>query len=202
MPAREHCFWTRNRIDAFIDSELNDQDIERFERHIAECEWCRTEFEHARKVIDQLHSLPLRRCPAPVLDRAARLVEAISYEHRSEPAHAERSWLDRLFSPAFSPVMTFAAVLLIAVSVMLLIPDRSRLGDTARMANGTVVTREEAQIAEAQVALAFAYVNKYSLRMTEVSRQGDLLEGVMNSTLKTVQETIVPFPIHKQKELP
>lgn len=46
------------RLSAYIDAELSPDDMQQVERHLAECETCRHEFEELRGISDMVRELP------------------------------------------------------------------------------------------------------------------------------------------------
>lgn len=198
MPAQhEYCFWTQNRIEAYIDDELLDSELETFERHIEVCGRCREELSCARTITDGLHSLSTLHCPESVIESAAARAGVSS--HRTAPTRSEntRSWLRRFFNPAPIPAMALTLVVIVTASLLVLRHDRTPVGDAAVTLSEGEVSQEDVDMVTSEVALAFSYVNKYSMRTGEVVKQGAILDRVMKSAYETVVESMSPFPINE-----
>lgn len=197
MPvSREHCFWVQNRIEAFIDNELCDSELTTFELHVDTCAWCREELSLARTIAGELRSLSTIRCPQSVIEKAAASTALRPGPIDGGRVGNIRTWLERLYRPIPKPAMVAAIVFAFAALLLVLPHDTARIGDIAHPPDYAQVSAEDAQEVADEVALAFSYVNKYTLRTNEVARQGTLLENVMKSAYKTIVESMSPFPIN------
>lgn len=196
MPAsREQCFWAQNRIEAYIDDELLDSELELFDRHIETCEWCRKELSSAQLIAGELRALSPLRCPESVLERAAARTAVSSGGIGATRSENIRTRLGRFFTPAPAPVMAVLLLAIVAASFFILRHDRTPAVNTASTFAEVAVSAEEAAMVIDDVALAFSYVNKYSLRAVEVKQQGTILDRLMKSVYKTVIESMSPFPM-------
>jgi len=155
-PAELSCTAIRDRIDPWLDGDLDARTEAGVRRHLDDCAACREELRLAQSLRQALRSgLPTLTCPPRVTEEVLRRARAEAAP-QSEPATAHRGperigtagsgpgWWQRLHDwltvrPAASPVATWAAVaaLLLVVAAVpfivrtLLAPiDSGRAGST------------------------------------------------------------------------
>jgi anti-sigma factor RsiW len=201
QPSSEHCIWTLERIDRFIDGELQDVELERFEGHVVSCERCREELRRAEALVDELRALPAYRCPERVLERA----EAEAWAHGaavSRPTALERM-RERVArfgtSYVLRPGAVMGAVLIVAVAAAFVVRnhERLRIGRFANQPPERVVSDKELQEAQDDVALAFSYVDKYTTDVAENAVRRDVGDRVLKTLCESVVKPITPFPFRK-----
>ena len=56
-------------VDAYLDGDLSDAELARFEAHLSGCPVCRDELELAREVAGVFADLPRLECPPEVIER-------------------------------------------------------------------------------------------------------------------------------------
>lgn len=192
MPANDdRCCWTRERIEAYVDGELGGAELAEFERHVDDCESCRSELSLARAVVEELRSLPELKCPDGVVEKAAERIGVDS-------ASGVRSWTERFretFGPRFSwvPKPAMAAMLLVIVAATVFVltqRDHSRFDKTA---TNVAPTEKELELAEVEVKLAFAYIGRYSQRTSEIIKHDVIADRVVKPLEKAVVEPVYPF---------
>jgi hypothetical protein len=167
------CVWVEERIDSYLDSDLDSNDFTRLEDHLGLCAHCQSEVALARSVQDGLHDLPQMACPDEVRDRV--LEHARAADRVRERAAA--GWLSRnvrrylLDAPGrvrtgvaglgMRPALTGAlAVVIIVVSII------------AVRINRTVehFSPEQVESAESVLRWTFAYMNEVGRRSGYAAR--------------------------------
>jgi hypothetical protein len=187
----DNCPWTQERIELYVDGELEGADLEKFDRHVDSCKTCSEELSLARTVANELRSLPALSCPDRVVEKAAARVGA-------ETVETSRAWIDRLrgwfgghFAWAPRPAMAVMLVVIVAATVFVLSQhEQSPFSDR----NEPSFTEKELELAKLDVQLAFAYLGKYSQRTGEIVRQDVITDRVVKPLGKTVVDPMYPFP--------
>jgi len=158
----EKCAWFRDRVDLYIDGDIAGDELELFEAHLDACAACRSELDLTLHVLDNLRSLPGLTCPDSVVDEAAGRIEP------NQPAAGRnrlREWLAGVRVLTLRPALAAMALVVVVAAVYmvshegLLVPDDP---DSTQYLTTHEITPEEAETAEREIALAFAYVSKYS----------------------------------------
>lgn len=174
-----HCQWTLENIESYLDDELDAPSRETFERHVNACPACAAELEFARRVVVELRALPQLRSPDRVVDAAATRVLRGSIIDRL------RAWLDSLVQPALRPAMVAMLVVLAAATIFVVsLRDRS---EQQMAANG--YSKQEIEQARTQALIAFAYVGKYTNRAGRIVTQEVLGERVFGPVREAVDES-------------
>ena len=148
--ARASCAAVSERIEAYLDAELDAASAERLESHAATCVSCRRELEHARLVLGELRGLPLVECPprvseavlAQVRERAA----AQSGASVAPPAAGLPSWWALAAAALIALAAGIAALTLPFADRRVEAPERS-----------AVYTQAELEQAEQDLRFALAY---------------------------------------------
>lgn len=195
----DRCLWVLDRIDPYLDGELDAGDTAEFEKHIAGCAGCRNELALARAVLDELRGFPGLECPRRVVEGAAERCEAGRTGSRGTAArrHPARRILDWFRSPgvpALRPAMAVMVVLIAAVSVFVV----SRHGQSPfHQAREEALTEQEIELAKLDAMLAFAYLGKYSRRTAEIVAEDVIRQRVIEPLGDTITQPIYPFPIEE-----
>ncbi|NKB67175.1 MAG: hypothetical protein GKR89_08950 [Candidatus Latescibacteria bacterium] len=66
------CTWTLDRIEAYIDGELDDTQALQLDEHVAACPTCSEQLAQARSLADALRSLPQLTYPAEAVNALQR----------------------------------------------------------------------------------------------------------------------------------
>ena len=140
-----NCEIIRERIDAFVDDELNDAERTAVRDHCARCSACARELDLALRLRDELRALPAFTAPAHIIDAAARQ----SAPPRVVPLPARRARRRLL------PVM--AAAVAVAAAAAWFIAGRNTPPAEPAYSDA------EIQRARDEMELAFAYVDRYSV---------------------------------------
>ncbi len=172
-----NCRWTRERIDRFLDAELDGGDLMTFQGHVDVCSGCRRELARAETVLRELHSLPDLHCPDEIVDRALAAAEA-------EPVARERAerrgpaWWP---FPVLRPVLAGALVLIIALSA-LWVANRSR----------SDFTPADVAEAEAELMITLAYLDDISRRSSMTAMDKAFQTGMVGPLRRAVGTAFDP----------
>jgi anti-sigma factor RsiW len=156
------CSWTLERIDAFLDNEIDAVERARFLAHVNGCTRCADELALAGRVLSELRSLPAFDAPEHIVEAAARAGVVASAPRAKVIA------LPRPHGRARHAVPAVAAALALAATVLWYAAHQRDL-DRER------VTDAEVREATAELALAFGYVDKYSEHAAAIVRD-DVIE--------------------------
>lgn len=203
MPeADKECAWILERIESYIDDDLQSEELRDFERHIESCDACGRELSLARKVAHELRALPWYSCPEQVTEDAAIRIGA--------DADAERgSWFDR-FREEFKasllshpkPAMVAALIVIIAAAVLVVSQGEIPFFTGAGGPSGEqAVTAEELEKAKSDAIRALAYVSKYCRRSGEIVKDHAIADRLNKPIERTLIAPIRPFPLIR-KETP
>jgi anti-sigma-K factor RskA len=107
----EHRRW-EDDLAAWMLGALDEPEAERFERHLAGCERCRTDLDRLRPAVDSLPASVTPVAPPPRL--RGRLLGIVRAEARREAAPQRRRWLPRLAIPRPAIAALAAAALVLA----------------------------------------------------------------------------------------
>jgi anti-sigma factor (TIGR02949 family) len=158
------CSWAQERIEAHLDGELPDGEINGLETHLRECEICAGELELAERVRGGLRMLQLQRCPDPVVEG---VYEQIRGQLRATRRQRLREWLDSWRAPLWRPV---AAALVVVLMI----------GGTVSYQNREPeVSPAELARAEQQVKWTLAYLSQMGRRTGDRVRDDVLRERVV-----------------------
>lgn len=137
------CQWTLDRIEPYLDGDIDAAERAAFETHCAGCAGCAREVSLAIRIRRELRSLPVFDAPLDVIERSSREIATAS--PNVVPLRAARR--RRLVLPAL-------AAAIIAVAAALWFTNERRQYDGYSVA--------EIERARAEMALAFGYVDRYS----------------------------------------
>lgn len=160
-----NCETAREIIDAFIDGDLDEPGRAALRRHCDQCGACGRELVLAERVRDELRALPALSAPHRLIrdaGAAARVAPVVPLPVRTRRVRPR---------PAIVGVM--AAALAVAAATVWLATRRS--GDTPAPA----YTEAEVRRARDEMALAFAYVGRYSAESAEILRDDVMARRVM-----------------------
>jgi len=186
MPdSSDKCVWIEERIERYVDGELEGRDLESFERHVESCASCRDELSLARAVTTELRSLPTLECPDRVVEEAAARVAP-------EPAGGLFDRLRGRFGgwSVLVPRPAMAAMLLIIVAASVFVVSQHPFNG----ASDEALTEQEMELAKLDVQLAFAYLGKYSRRTGKIFKEDVIQDRVVKPLGKTIAEPMYPFP--------
>jgi anti-sigma factor RsiW len=194
MPASgDNCHWTLDRLDAYVDGELEGDELGAIENHLEECGSCRSELALARSLLSELRALPELQCPPQVVARAE--VAASQRPQRASAVERIRGWLGGVTVPVPRPAMAAVVIIIVAATVFVLSQHEQSpfKGDEP----GVALTETDAELAKLDVMLAFAYVGKYSRKTGEIIKKDVIEERVMKPVEESVVVPIYPFPREK-----
>lgn len=80
------CDWFDERLEPWLDGELQAEEAQAVERHVADCARCRREVDLAQRITNGLRSLKAPGCPNLVVETPGR--ERDGRRHRLVPALA------------------------------------------------------------------------------------------------------------------
>jgi len=181
------CEWALDRIDGYLDNDLDEAERARFVRHVSACGACTRELAFAQRVRAELHALPSFEAPARAVEAAARASGSATLLPNVVPL-PDRRRPSRLRWAAAA-----AAVLVLVLSGLWFEARKRGGGYRGELARAGVTEAEVAQ-ASAEVALAFGYVGKYSERAAEVLYDDVLEQRVVprvGQALKASREAAV-----------
>ncbi len=162
------CEWVRDSLDAFIDgndSNLTAGERSDVKRHAAACAACAEELALAERVGAELRAMAIPSAPAPVVDRAlADVADTRGRVVRLHPRARLRRWI---------PATVAAALLVAAVWVE---QNRRRAADAAAV-----------ELAARETAVAFAYLNKYARRASDIV-EDEVIEQRLLAPVEKVME--------------
>jgi len=194
MPtASDHCSWIRDRIDLYIDAELEGADREVFERHVETCAACGEELSLAKAVVSELRALPAQNCPDRVIDEAEARAGAVAV-----PGIAERlwDWLGGRVSQGLKPAMA-AMVIVVAAATVFVLSQHEQSPFNRNNGDQSVTedySEKDMELAKLDAMLAFAYLGKYGRRTEEIVTQDVFATRVMKPLGKTIVAPMYPFP--------
>ena len=160
------CPWTLERIDAFLDDELDAVERARVLEHVHRCARCADELALAGRVLAELRSLPAFEAPECVVEAAARAANEIA----PDPG-ARVTALPRRRGGVRRAIPAVAAALVLAATALWFVTRQHDDRDLARAG----ITDAQVKEATAQLALAFGYVDKYSEHAAAIVRD-DVIE--------------------------
>ena len=175
------CEWVRERIEAWLDGELDRPGADRFERHVGECPDCDAQIELGRSVLATLRSLPAVACPGGLVERAAAVAEG----SRTRPTLRERlaGWFEPHREVLLRPAMVAMILVVIAAGVFVLTGRNGMNGDT------DPYSRAEVEAAAQDAMIAFAYVGRYTRRTGSVLRREVVAERIAPRIERALSES-------------
>jgi anti-sigma factor RsiW len=176
MPQRaeaQPCGWVLERLEAWIDGDLNETEHASVTAHIEGCESCQRERLLAEEVVAELHALPEFELPEAV-------IRAVDRRTRPGAVEVLLSYLDGVLRRPL-PVM----VALAAVAAMIVVVSPWRI------VSGPEYSEQEIARATNELRMAFAYVgaitNRAELRVTERVLDQNVAAKTVRSVRKSLQ---------------
>jgi len=168
----ECCADVLERLDAWIDGDLDAAEADAVKVHVDHCESCRKEHHLAEAVVVELRSMPVFNVPE-------RVMQTVRKDTR--PPLVERF---RVFLEDFRirPVPAFAAV---AVVILLVLVD-----SPWRRPAEPQYTDQEVARAVAETRLALAYVGSVAQRAELRIKERVFNEGVAAQTVRGVRRSL------------
>jgi anti-sigma factor RsiW len=166
------CTKARSLIEDHLDDNLTGASTTELSAHIERCESCRRELELAEAIHRELTGLPHFDLPARALDRVRQRID-----RRRIPVRARERFGRR---PTWAALAAAAAAML-AVTLALLVPDRS--DDRA------AVTDPEVARATVEARLAFALIADATERAEQELRAKVLRERVLATAFRGVSRS-------------
>jgi anti-sigma factor RsiW len=185
--AEDRCLWTLDRIDPYLEGDLDSEEIAKVENHLADCEDCREELALARAVVQELRALPALECPPGVVERAA----ALGTSNHESAIHRLLGWFGGRNVFNLRPAMAVMVLVIAAVSVFVLSQH-----EQSPFHKEPKYTEQEIELATVDAMLAFAYLGKFSKRTGEILKNDVINDRVIIPLGKTVTEPIYPFRRH------
>lgn len=177
-----NCRWTRERIDRFLDVELDGGDLVTFQSHVDVCAKCRRELARAEIVLHELHALPDLHCPDEVVDRALAAAEAEPVARQRAQRRSPAWWPFPVFRPALAGALVLALVL-----SGLWVANRSR----------SDFTPADVAAAESELKWTMAYLEDISRRSSMNAMDKAFQTGMVGPLRRAVDATF-ESPVNKQ----
>jgi anti-sigma factor RsiW len=196
MPASgDICSWTRDRVDSYLDGELRGDELQAFEDHVRSCPSCRSELALARSTLEELRALPVLECPQRVVEQVAERAGAGLSAGLWERLAAVRPFVPK-------PAMAAVVMVIVAATAYVLLLHEQPM--TPSPPKSPALSEKDAEVAKAEVMLAFAYVGKYSRRTGEIIRKEVIEDRVIEPVGKTMVEPVysLPFQGSTKEEAP
>jgi anti-sigma factor RsiW len=191
----DKCPWFQDRIDLYLDQELDRTASDAFERHVETCAACKEELSLAADVVNELRSLPTQRCPERVVD------EAMQRAGGETPRHSIRrvlGWLGGRSVLTMRPAMAAMILVVLAATIFVLTQhEQSPLNGNAGQQSAAEHSEKELELAKLDAMLAFAYLGKYSRRTGEIVKENVITNRVVRPLGRTIVEPMNPFPLDK-----
>jgi anti-sigma factor RsiW len=166
------CVDVLDRLDAWIDGDLDDAEADSLKTHVDRCESCRAERRLAEEVAAELRAMPDFELPERVLQTVRR---------KTQPTLMERS---RVFfeGSTLRPATAVVALAVVVVMVLLISP---RGGPT-----GPRYTDQEITRATEETKLALAYVGSITRRAELRVTEKIFDDGVATQTVSAVRRSL------------
>ncbi len=189
----DKCSWFQERIDLYIDRELDRADNDAFERHVEACAACKEELSLAADVVNELRSLPTQRCPERVVDEAMQRASGGTPQH---PIRRVLGWRGGRSVLTMRPAMAAMILVVLAASVfVLMLHEQSPFNGNAGQQSVAEHSDKELELAKLDAMLAFAYLGKYGRRTVEIVREDVITNRVVRPLGKAIVEPMNPFPL-------
>jgi anti-sigma factor (TIGR02949 family) len=155
------CEWVLDKIDAFLDGDLTEDEASRTRAHLKQCSACSSELELAAVTRSAIRDLPAQHCPDAV---TAAVMERIANEPVSKRP-ALHWWNTLLGWRPLRPVAVAAALVLV-VSMSVFIGQKQE-SPAPQFVNGNDTLEfspEEVALAEAELKWTIAYISNVGRR--------------------------------------
>ena len=170
------CDAVRDRIDAYLDGELDSAGCAALEQHCAACRPCGRELALARRVHAELRSLPVLSAPERTIAAAEREIATSNVVQLRVPARRRRT----------RTLLAAAAVVVAAASVWFAMHSRT--------APPPGYSDAEIRQASEELALAFGYVDHYSNQAAAIIENDVIQRRVaprIGRALNTSREAVI-----------
>ena len=164
-----NCEWVLERIEPYLDGELDGGEVSGLEAHLEQCAACAGELRLAGQVRDGLRELPLLACPEGVVDRVQERIREARWNRL-------REWIAGWWSPAWRPIGA------VAVGVALLIG-----ATTVYQQREQGPSPEEVALAERQVKWTLAYLGQVGQRTGMTVRDQVIRERLVEPLEQSVK---------------
>ncbi len=168
----ECCAGVLERLDAWIDGDLDADEAAAVKAHIGLCESCREEHQLAEVVVAELRSMP-------DFDLPKRVMEAVRKKTHPTLVERLRNFLEEI---RIRPVPAFAAVVAVVLMVVVASPWRQPAEPQ--------YTDQEVARAVAETRLALAYVGNVAQRAELRVKQRVFNQGVAAQTVRGVRRSL------------
>lgn len=146
-----HSVWIDERLEAYLDGDLPDDEQAAMEQHLAADPSWEAEVRLARQVRDGLQAFPRPTCP----DRVTRTVLAEARRRqRADQLHRLRAWVEQRWLNLWQPALAMSVLLLLVASALL-------LGQPPQPAP-SVAEQDEVEQALDEVRWTLAYLSEVS----------------------------------------
>jgi len=170
---RFSCAEVHDRLDAWIDGDLETAEADAVETHVEHCAACDTERRLAEEIWTELSELP-------ELDPPDRVMEVVRGETAPTIGERARGLLDAIFA---RPAPAVAAIAAIAVLMLAIVPLRQ--SETPPR-----YSVEEVERAAEETKLALAYVGGIARYAERQARQKVLSDDAVSGTLREIARSI------------
>jgi anti-sigma factor RsiW len=166
------CADVLERLDAWIDGDLDDAEAAAVKAHVDQCESCQAEQQLAETVVAELRALP-------EFDVPERVLQTVRKKTLSTFAERLRAFFDDLVSRPVPALAVVAAVVL----VFLVLSPWSRPTEPE-------YTDQEVARAAAETRLALAYVGRIAQRAELRVKERVLDQGAAAQTVRGVRRSL------------
>jgi len=166
------CAVVLERLDAWIDGDLDDAEAAAVKEHVDRCESCMAEQQLAMAVVAELRSMP-------EFDVPARVMQAVKRETRPTLVERFRAFLE---DHRIHPVPAFAVISAVILIVLVVPPWRPPAEPQ--------YTDQEVARAVAETRLALAYVGSIAQRAELRVKERILDEGAAAQTVRGVRRSL------------
>ena len=167
----DRCAEVLDRLDAWIDGDVDESEAATMQAHVDDCEACQRERRLAEELVAELRAMPRFEVPERVLRAVDR---------RTRPGVVEKihSFLEGIVR---RPLPAMAAVAAVLVAVVVMTPwNRSSVPE---------YSEQEISRAADDLRLAFAYVGDVTRRAEVRVKERVFDEGVAAQTLRSVRRS-------------
>ncbi|NBC17626.1 MAG: hypothetical protein GVY18_09970 [Bacteroidetes bacterium] len=172
--------WIDDRIDAYLDGDLPEDERAAVEQHLAVHPDAKAEVTLARRVRDGLRALPEPTCP----DRVTRTVLAeVHRRQRADRFQRLRAWIERQWLQFWQPAL--------AMSVLLLLIATALLVGQPPQPSPNAVADAEVQHALDEVRWTLAYLSDVS-QQAGASVRDEVLERRVVAPMHRAVHPLVP----------
>lgn len=179
--------WMEDRIEAYLDGELEEAERASFERHLAGDQAWEAELFLAGKIRNGLQALPQPVCPPHVMH--AVLAEVAQLEQRSW-RHRLKGWADRWWAAFWQPSLAMALLLAVVVTATLV----GRSPAPASMPAQADLEAAAVQEALAEAKWTLAYLSEVGRETGKAVRHDVLEERVVAPMQHALGSILVEHP--------